>query len=124
MRSARCGGPAALLALHTLTALCWVPQPARSQAEVRPSPPASRPTLYDPDAVTCQPAVIRSGFERQLQPFADQSQAVLERLRQVQLEITSASLRRCVDRGLLSPEQARAMAAELLQPQPQPSTRP
>lgn len=83
------------------------------QGRTMPPPPASRPTLYDPDAMTCEPDRIRSGFQRQLQPYADQSPAVLAKLRQVQLDLTERSLRRCVERQLLSPQQAAQLRAEL-----------
>jgi hypothetical protein len=113
--------------------LAGITLPVRSAAQGRakPPPPASRPVYYDPDPLTCQPAIIRSGFERQLQPYADQSEAVLQQLRRVQLELTAATLRRCVARGLMTPESASALEAELLRPgagsgaqPPEPSTRP
>lgn len=121
-------GTAALLAGLTLISFGGAGRAAFGQG-MEPATPPARPTHYDPDPITCQPDVIRSGFERQLQPFADQSPAVLQRLRQVQVELTAASLRRCVERGLLSREQASALAAELLstsppEAQPRPSTRP
>lgn len=100
---------------------------ARAQGRPQPQPPPSRPSLYDPDPTTCQPEAIRSGFARQLEPYADQSEPVLQRLRQVQAQLTVASLRRCVAKGLMAEPAARALAAELLEPRPQtspPSTRP
>lgn len=114
-------------ALALAPGLALLQSPALPQGRSQPPPPASTPIRYDPDASTCQPQLIRSGFERQLQPYADQSPAVLERLRQVQLEITAATLRRCQARGLLTRQQARRLEAELLGPggaQPLPSTRP
>jgi hypothetical protein len=108
-----------------------LPDRGAAQGRAQPPPPASRPVYYDPDPLTCQPATIRSGFERQLQPYADQSEAVLQQLRRVQLELTAATLRRCVAKGLMAPESARALEAELLRPgakpgaqPPGPSTRP
>jgi len=56
---------------------------------------------------------IRTAFQRQLQPYADQSPAVLARLRKLQLEITQRSLKRCVERQLLTPQQADQLAKEL-----------
>ena len=79
-----------------------------------PAPPASRPTVYDPDLLTCQPATIRTGFARQLQPYADQSEAVLQSLRQVQADLTRATLRRCVSRGLMDEPTALALSSDLL----------
>lgn len=107
------------------------PAPGVAQGRAKPPPPASRPVYYDPDPLTCQPASIRSGFERQLEPYADQSEAVLQQLRRVQLELTAATLRRCVAKGLMTPEGASALEAELLRPgagagaqRSGPSTRP
>lgn len=87
--------------------------PAWSQGRRQPEPPASRPTLYDPDRTTCDVERIRIAFQRQLQPYADQSPAVLARLRELQLEITQRSLKRCVERQLLTPQQANQLAKEL-----------
>ncbi len=56
---------------------------------------------------------IRSAFQRQLLLYADQSPAVLVRLRELQLEITLCSLKRCVERQLLPPQQADQLAKEL-----------
>lgn len=80
--------------------------PAWGQGRQQPDLPASRPSLYDPDRTTCEPERIRSAFQQQLQPFADQSEAVLTRLRQVQLDMTRRTLKRCVERDLLTPQQA------------------
>jgi hypothetical protein len=77
--------------------------------------------IYDPDPVSCQPDTIRQAFARHLAPFADQSPAVLARLRQVQLEMTDSSLRRCVAKGLMEPDTAAALRQELAA---QPPTRP
>jgi hypothetical protein len=114
-----------------LLAGIMLPDRGAAQGRAKPPPPASRPVYYDPDPLTCQPASIRSGFERQLEPYADQSEAVLQQLRQVQLELTAATLRRCVAKGLMTPEGASALETELLRPgarsgaQPSgPSTRP
>lgn len=90
----------------------------------RPQPPPPRKVLYDPDQVTCQPAHVERTFAEQLKPWADQSEAVLARLRQVQAEMLQGSLRRCVARGLLSEAEAQALLQRLLA-SPQPSgTRP
>ncbi|MCP9941355.1 MULTISPECIES: hypothetical protein [Synechococcales] len=55
---------------------------------LEPGPPPtgtapSRPTVYDPDRTTCDAERIRTAFQQQLQPYADQSPAVLARLRQL-----------------------------------------
>lgn len=53
---------------------------ARSEAAPQACPPSSRPSHYDADLSTCQPQVIRSGFQRQLEPFADQAKALAAEL--------------------------------------------
>ena len=96
-----------------------------AQARNQPPRPASQPTIYDPAPATCQADNIRQGFARQLEPYADQPEAVLQHLRKVQLQLTVASLRRCVARGLMDEATARALAAELLGDQvPGTSIRP
>jgi hypothetical protein len=97
-----------------LLALTGAPAYAEPQ---RPEPPRSVPQTYPVNPEACKPDRIRSGWQRQLQPWADQSEAVQAKLRSVQVELTTATLRRCVEQGLLSPEAARQLAAELgLQP--------
>lgn len=63
-----------------------------------------------------RPEELESGFRRQLLPWADQSEAVLNRLRQVQAEMLRASLRRCQQRGLLTPDQALGVEQRLKLP--------
>ena len=87
--------------------------PAWSQGRRQPELPPSRPTLYDPDRTTCDMELIRTAFQQQLQPYADQSPAVLARLRELQLEMTRRSLKRCVERELLTAQQADQLAREL-----------
>lgn len=86
--------------------------PAWGQGRKQPTTPASRPTLYDPDLSTCDPQWIRAIFHHQLQPFVDQGEAVLAQLRKIQLEMTTKTLSRCVDRQLLSQEQAAQLSRE------------
>ena len=118
----RSGSRAVLLAWACISLACGT---ATAQGRNQPAPPASRPTVYDPDPNTCQPDAIRRGFARQLEPYADQSEAVWMHLRKVQLQLTVASLKRCVAKGLMDEPTARALAAELLATQvPAPSTRP
>ena len=87
--------------------------PASSQGRRQPEPPASRPSHYDPDRTTCDVERIRTAFQQQLRPYADQSQVVLARLRELQLEMTRRSLKRCVERQLLTAQQADQLAREL-----------
>lgn len=82
--------------------------PMALAASARPVPksPASHPQVFDPDPQTCQAETMRSAFARQLAPYADQGEQVLRQLRAVQAEITLASLRSCVRRGLMAEEEA------------------
>lgn len=103
--------------LPALLAVALLPlsfgEPARCQGRRQPEPPAPRPTLYDPDRSTCDPQRIRSAFQHQLQPYADQSAAVLAQLRLVQLDMVGRTLKRCVGRELLTAEQAAQLNLEL-----------
>ena len=120
-----CRSRLALLGLGL--ALTAAPQLLPLRAEpLRPQPPASVPLQLDPDPTTCTPALISQAFAQHLRPWADQPAEVLDRLRQLQADMTRASIARCVRLGWLTPEQATALQAELgLQtPRPQPSSRP
>jgi len=75
--------------------------------------PQGRPQVFDPDPGSCVAEKMRATFQRQLEPFQDQGEAVLQQLRVVQAEITLASLRRCVQRGLMPEEEAIRLAREL-----------
>ncbi|MFM7652373.1 MAG: hypothetical protein ACKO5M_05535 [Vulcanococcus sp.] len=79
----------------------------------RPAPPASPVERHDPDPLTCQPEAMLAAWSRQLEPFRDQPAAVQERLREVQREMGILSLNRCIQRGLLSRDQARALAIRM-----------
>ena len=98
---------------------------ARGQERAMPAPPASRPTLYNPDLGTCRPEVIRQAFRSHLQPFGDQPPAVMAQLRRLQAEMTSSSIARCLAKQLLSPAEAAQLRRELeLTPDPQDGTEP
>ena len=112
-----CGSPplwAVSLALTLLTAASATPLAA--QGRRTPAPPPSTPTIYDPDPLSCQAAGIREAFERHLEPFADQSPAVIARLRTLQGEMTASSLRRCVAKGLMQRDEANALYLDLMAP--------
>lgn len=96
-----------------LTLASALPAPAIAGPS-RPEPPPPRKVLYDPDQATCQPAHVERTFAEQLKPWADQSEAVQIRLRQVQAEMLRGSLQRCVARGLLSEAEAQALQQKLL----------
>ncbi len=88
-------------------------------AATMPPPPPPRQVLYDPDPAICQPAALQSSFQQQLRPWSDQPAAVQARLRQVQLEMLQATLKRCVSKGLLSPEAASSLEKTLGQSGPE-----
>lgn len=105
--------PAIPLLLVLLGPLAGSVAPQAGAAPYRPPPPASRPTIYNPDASTCKPELITAGFQQQLKPFADQPPAVLARLKLVQGDMTRATLRRCVAQGRMTREEATALALKL-----------
>ena len=82
-------------------------------APAKPPPPQSQPQYFDPDPSTCQAENIRRQHQNQLLPWQDQPPAVLARLRSLQAEMTIASLRRCVQRGLMPRQEALQLAGEL-----------
>ena len=116
-----------VLAVAPIPALVLAPLRAEP---LRPKPPASVPLKFDPDATTCTPERISQAFAQHLRPWADQPPEVLNQLRQVQAEMTGASIARCISQGRLTPEQAASLRSELglglvgPQPQPQPKNQP
>jgi hypothetical protein len=82
-------------------------------AQQDPPPPEPRLKQYHPDETTCQGALIRSSFAKNLLPWADQPEPVLASLRLVQAEMTRATLASCVRQNLMTPAQAAAMQREL-----------
>lgn len=99
----------------------FAPLPATTQPN-RPQPPPPRTQRYDPDASACTQESLEGAYRRQLLPWADQSEAVLSRLRQLQAEMLRASLRRCQERGLLTPDQAQGVEQRLGLPAASPSS--
>ena len=106
-----------------------------SEAAERPRPPESPVQYVHSDPVACKPESIRASYKSQLLPYADQSPAVLAQLRRVQDDMTLASLKRCVQKGLLTRPQASVLFRELgltlpgtvipvAAPQPSPSMAP
>ena len=79
----------------------------------RPKPPASPIQYFDSDPQACQPESIRASYKSHLLPYADQSPEVLAKLRLVQDDLTLASLKRCVQKGLLTRPQASVLFREL-----------
>ncbi|MFM8258867.1 MAG: hypothetical protein ACKOCA_11315 [Vulcanococcus sp.] len=84
------------------------PDPSRM-----PPPPASPVEHHDPDQQTCQPQALLQAWSLQLQAYADQPEAVLNRLRALQRDMATASLNRCIQRGLLSKADARQLAEQM-----------
>lgn len=76
-------------------------------------PQPTRVERFNPDQEVCRSQAIRAGFARNLQPWADQPPAVLEQLRRMQLEMTRATLQRCVSKGLMLPAEASQLEREL-----------
>lgn len=75
--------------------------------------PPTRVERFNPDLQVCVPQAIKAGFARQLQPWADQPAPVLEQLRRVQLEMTRATVQRCVSKGLMTPADAAGLERQL-----------
>lgn len=73
----------------------------------------SEPKRYDPDPQACQVEMIRQTFRTNLLPWQDQPPVVQERLRQLQAAMTLDTLRTCQAKGLLKPEQVKALGLEL-----------
>ena len=70
------------LALTGISLLIVLSAPAALHAEPdRPDPPRSRVKIYDADPLTCRPEVIEAGFRTHMAPWADQPEAVQQRLR-------------------------------------------
>jgi len=88
---------------------------AQAAADPRrmPPPPASPVEHHDPDQQTCQPQALLQAWSLQLRGYADQPEAVLQKLRALQRELATASLNRCIQRGLLSQAEARQLAQQM-----------
>jgi hypothetical protein len=82
-------------------------------AQQDPPPPEPRLKHYNPDQTTCQGDLIRSSYAKNLLPWAEQPPPVLESLRQLQAEMTRATLASCVNQKLMTPAQAAALQKEL-----------
>jgi len=87
--------------------------PPDPEATRRPAPPASRVERFDPDASTCKPENLLRGYRNQLTLFADQPPAAQAQLRRLQRDLAVGSINRCIQRGLLSKQQARTLAASM-----------
>ncbi|KEF43452.1 MAG: hypothetical protein ER33_01530 [Cyanobium sp. CACIAM 14] len=90
-----------------------VPLSGRAEPPDRPDPPAPRIRHFDSDPQACRPEAIGAAYRSGLLPYTDQPPAVLARLRRVQDDMTLASLRRCVQKGLLPRSEASRLFREL-----------
>lgn len=110
-------GWSAVAGWGSLAPLLLVLHGGRVAAAVDPSrmppPPASPQERHDPDLQTCNPDWMLAAWQRQLQGYADQPAPVLERLRQLQRQMATQSLNRCIERGLISRAEARRLAAAM-----------
>lgn len=79
----------------------------------RPKPPEAPIQYFDSDPQACKPEAISASYKSHLLPYADQSPDVLAKLRRVQDDLTLASLKRCVQKGLLTRPQASVLFREL-----------
>lgn len=96
--------------------------PLRAQPTKSEVPRAGK-VVYESNIATCTPQAITGAYRNHLKPWADQPEPVLARLRLLQIEMTRTTLSRCVEQGLLSPEQVRQVEASLgLPPTPPAST--
>jgi hypothetical protein len=80
------------------------------------TPAPTRVERFNPDQQVCSAEAIRKGFATQMQPWVDQPEAVVARLREVQLDMTRATLRRCVSKGLMDRTQAEQLFGQLIAP--------
>ncbi|MCT0219181.1 hypothetical protein KQ304_09240 [Synechococcus sp. CS-1329] len=93
------------------------------EARTMAPPPKTPVRIYQPDGDTCQADHMLKAYQNQLLQFADQPPQVLQRLRQIQLELGEASLKRCANENRISREEADRIWREL-QRQPLPGSQP
>ena len=106
-------GQAGWLAVLVALGLLW---PTGSRAQSRqgvPAPPASTPREYNPDPTTCRPELMQAAYRQQLGAYQEESPAVVAQLQRLQRDLTVSSINRCITSGLMSKEQAQALAESL-----------
>jgi hypothetical protein len=104
---------------HLIGATSLVPS-AAAQGRTMPPPPAAPVQIYRPDLATCQGQNLLAAHRRHLEQFNSQPPQVLARLRQLQLELGEATLKRCASQNLISRQEAERIWRELqLMPLPQ-----
>jgi hypothetical protein len=104
--------PAPALLAGALALLVAEAGPAAANRRM-PEAPAPRKEVYDPDRDTCTEQAITVAYGNHLRPWADQPEPVLARLRLLQQSMTRTSLSRCIERGLMTAEQARRIERSL-----------
>jgi hypothetical protein len=74
----------------------------------RPTTPQPEPPTrhYQPDQQVCNPERLLAGYRQGLSAYADQPPAVLAQLSGLQRQLTARSLKVCLEKGLLKPDQA------------------
>ncbi|WP_216902902.1 hypothetical protein [Synechococcus sp. CCY 9618] len=104
-----------ILLPSVLGGLCWsgAASPGWTVEPERPQSPPPPTRYFDSDPLACKPEAIRSSYRAHLLPYADQSPVVLARLRRLQDDMTLASLKRCVQKGLLLRKEASTLFREL-----------
>lgn len=109
---------AASLAIPTIPGIS--PKAVAQSKPRQVAPPLPTTKFYEPDEIACQQQTIENAYRSNLRPWADQPEEVLARLRTLQGEMTRSSLERCVSKGLMSADQAKAVEQRLSLPTPTP----
>ena len=109
--------------LFLLVVVCLSIGTAALAEPAKPSRPPGKPTIYQPDQQTCQVSTITEAYQRHLQPFADQPEAVQQKLRGMQADMTSRTIERCLSQGLLSASEAAQLRRKLGLTSPQAPAR-
>ena len=112
-----------------LAALGLTGPAAHSQDRRTPLAPVQ---TFEPDPLTCKRDNLLAAYRRQLNQFASQPPKVLVRLREEQLEMGEATLKRCAALGYLSRPDAEQIWREFqlmplptaTAPAPSPAQRP
>jgi hypothetical protein len=112
-----------LLGSASLALVVLTPWGSSLRARTMAPPPKTPVKIYKPDGDTCRAEHLLKAYQSQLLLFADQPPQVLQRLRQMQLELGEASLKRCANENRISREEADRIWREL-QRQPLPGSQP
>ncbi|QPN59437.1 hypothetical protein H8F24_15650 [Synechococcus sp. CBW1002] len=99
--------------LYLLAVVCLSIGTAALAEPAKPPRPPGKPTIYQPDQQTCQVSTITAAYQRHLAPFADQPEAVKQKLRGMQADMTSRTIDGCLSQGLLSAGEAAQLRRKL-----------